>query len=290
MSAEIAIIVSTFKRPGHLARCLTALDVQRGVDGRFEVVVTDDGSRDGTLTLVREMARRVRYPLSFTTHDHDGFRLARCRNEGAAVSTAPYLLFTDGDCLLPADHVLVHLRARRPGVVIGSDSARLDARVSGKIDADCIRSRRFGRLVPVGERLRLVGKAMRAKAYEASGVPMRPRLSGNNIALWRSDFERVNGFDERFVGWGHEDRDLQERLERIGLKVRSILWRTAPVHLWHPAAPSFIRNGAGTANHRYFESPDRPTFCLDGLMKPAAHALPCRLPASARADRHARAA
>jgi hypothetical protein len=112
-------------------------------------------------------------------------------------------------------------------------------------------------------------KAWRAKAYQLLRMSMRPRLSGNNIAMWRADYERINGFDERFVGWGLEDRDLQQRLERIGLRVRSILLRTAPIHLWHAPAPSFTRNGAGTPNFDYFRSlGGRPTFCVDGLVKP----------------------
>ena len=80
----------------------------------------------------------------------------------------------------------------------------------------------------------------------------------------------MNGFDEQFVGWGLEDRDLQVRLERLGLRAWSVLLHTAPVHLWHPAAPSFARNNEGTANLAYFHSlADRPTFCDDGLVKPA---------------------
>ena len=121
---DIAVIISTFERPAHLARCLASLEAQEGVDGRFEVVVTDDGSRDDTLRLVSTTARRVDFPLTFTTHDHDGFRLARCRNEGVAASSAPYLLFTDGDCLLPRDHLRLHLAARRRSVVVGGDSTR----------------------------------------------------------------------------------------------------------------------------------------------------------------------
>jgi len=63
-----------------------------------------------------------------------------------------------------------------------------------------VRAVRVEHLVPVVERLRLAGKAVRAKAYEILGAWLRRRLSGNNIALGRHDFEWINGFDERFVG------------------------------------------------------------------------------------------
>ena len=120
---------------------------------------------------------------------------------------------------------------------------------------------------------------------------MRPRLTGNNISLWRSDYERVNGFDEQYVGWGFEDRDLQYRLERIGVRASSVLLRTALVHLWHPAAPTFARNGVGTANLHYFKSiAGRPTFCVDGLTKPCGNSsiVPFRqAPAAVAASRAA---
>ncbi len=271
---EIAIIISTFERPQHLARCLASLAAQRGVDGRFEVVVTDDGSRDETLPLVAATARRVSFPLTFTTHEHRGFQLARCRNEGAAASTAAYLLFTDGDCLLPRDHLRIHLDERRPGRVVGSDCFRLDAAGSASIDLAAAADGSGMCRIAAGERRRMWWKARRAQAYEWLRMPMRPRLSGNNIGVWRSDLERINGFDEQFVGWGLEDRDLQERLERIGVRVHSVLHRTAPIHLWHPPAPSFARNGEQTANREYFLRGDRPTFCRQGLCKEdAGHAL-----------------
>jgi glycosyltransferase involved in cell wall biosynthesis len=266
---DIAVIVSTLERPGHLERCLASIEAQRGVAGRFEVVVTDDGSKDGTLRLLATTARRVDFPLTFTTHEHAGFRLARCCNEGVAASKAPYLLFTDGDCILPPDHLRIHLQARRSGRIVAGDCLRLDRDASDTVTADALRAGSFPRPLPAGERLRLTLKGLRAKIYEAWRTPVRPRLSGNNIGIWRSDYERVNGFDEEFVGWGLEDRDLQVRLERLGLRAWSILLHTAPVHLWHPPAPSFARNNDGTANLGYFDALDsRPTFCEDGLVKP----------------------
>ncbi len=289
---DIAVIVSTFERPGHLRRCIASLAAQEGVDGRFEVVVTDDGSRDETLPMLTDLIRGAAFPLTFTTHGHDGFRLARCRNEGVAASNAPYLLFTDGDCILPRDHLRLHLEMRRPGWVVGGDCVRLDQPTSAGIDETTIMRGGFEGLVPKAERHRMWHKGIRAKAYEWLRMPMRPRLSGNNIALWRADYEAINGFDEQFVGWGHEDRDLQQRLERIGLRVTSILLQTAPIHLWHPPAPSFARNGAGTPNLAYFESlAERPTFCLDGLEKPDALSAPLkRLNSPAAPTRRHRAA
>lgn len=267
--ADVAVIVSTFERPGHLIRCLASLEAQQGVDGLFEVVVTDDGSRDDTLRILADAARQTPFPLTYTTHAHDGFRLARCRNEGVAASSADYLLFTDGDCILPPDHLRLHLAVRRRGRIVAGDCLRLDEAASARVDADGLRRGLFPTRLPAGERIRLGLKGLRAKAYEAVATPLRPRLSGNNIGVWRSDYERVNGFDEQFVGWGLEDRDLQVRLERLGLRPWSIVLHTAPVHLWHPSAPSFARNNAGTANLAYFRTlADRPTFCDDGLVKP----------------------
>lgn len=278
MGIDIAILVSTYQRPEHLRRCLLSIERQRGVDGRFEVVVTDDGSSDDTHRLIVDTARRVPFRLTFTTHDHNGFRLARCRNEGVAASTAEYLLFTDGDCILPPDHVRIHLDERRRGCVAASDCLRLDRTASDVIDDSVITDWSVTRLVSRRERRRMLGKAARAMCYSACRVPMRPRLSGNNIALWRRDFERVNGFDEEFIGWGLEDRDLQRRLAAVGVRVRSILHRTTPIHLWHEPAPSFQRNGTGTENLRYYSRHAVPAFCLNGLVKPDDSECPTTVP------------
>jgi glycosyltransferase involved in cell wall biosynthesis len=252
------------------------------VAGRFEVVVTDDGSRDNTRRMIVDIARQVAFPLTFTTHDHDGFRVARCRNEGVATSTAPYLLFTDGDCVLPPDHVLIHLEERRPGWANAGDCLRLGREALQAVDDAAVEQWTVCRLVSRRARRQMFWKGVRGRGYSLLQMPMRPRFSGNNIALWRTDFERVNGFDEQYVGWGFEDRDLQRRLAAVGVRVRSILHRTQPVHLWHEPAPSFSRNGAGTENLRYYLRSEGPAFCRDGLVKEDQPARPMTLPIGGR--------
>ena len=44
------------------------------------------------------------------------------------------------------------------------------------------------------------------------------RTYGYLLGVARTDFERVNGYDMRFVGWGEEDVDIAVRLRRIGLR------------------------------------------------------------------------
>ena len=54
-----------------------------------------------------------------------------------------------------------------------------------------------------------------------------------NFAVWKDDFVRVNGFDESFEGWGHEDADLVLRLHNAGLRRKNGYCSSEVYHLWH---------------------------------------------------------
>src|SRR5438445_5710118 len=126
---DLAIIVTSYQMSWHVRRVLESISAQR-TERRLEVIVADDGSTDETQRLVAEFAERAPFPVRFVTHPHANFHAARCRNDGVRNSTAPHLLFVDGDCLLPPDHVEQHLRSCRPGVVTCSYCVRLDHAVS----------------------------------------------------------------------------------------------------------------------------------------------------------------
>ena len=57
---------------------------------------------------------------------------------------------------------------------------------------------------------------------------------GCNLAFWKNDFEKVNGFDERYEGWGREDSDILIRLIRSGVMRKDTRFATPLLHLWHP--------------------------------------------------------
>lgn len=75
------------------------------------------------------------------------------------------------------------------------------------------------------------------KIVVKQGIGARPKkirfknMGGGLLVVSRSAYEKVGGFDERFVGWGHEDSALTTRLvvEASWDQVEGSAW-----HLWHP--------------------------------------------------------
>jgi hypothetical protein len=55
-----------------------------------------------------------------------------------------------------------------------------------------------------------------------------------NLGVWRSDLERIDGFDASYTGWGREDSDLLIRLLHCGLRRKDGRFATGVIHLWHP--------------------------------------------------------
>jgi GT2 family glycosyltransferase len=239
--------------------------MQVGVEGLFEVVVTDDGSTDGTVNLVRRFAASAKFPLVFTTHQHRAYHLSRCRNEGVVFSSAPYLLFSDADCIFPPDHLFQHLRARRPNYAWSGDSVHLDEPSTLRIDHQAIRSGSFLDWITKRELTRIRRRWMKDQIYQVIGHPKKPKLTGSNIALWRVDLDTINGFDERFVGWGCEDDDLADRLRAAGVRIASILGSTQVYHMWHPSEPSRPKRWSDGTNVAYLLRDDKPYRCVDGL-------------------------
>jgi GT2 family glycosyltransferase len=263
---ELSVILTTYQRPAHLERSLASLALQRGVEGRFEVVVADDGSRDRTHSVVRRFARTVSFPVKLTTHAHQGFRVALCRNDGVRASDAPYLLFTDSDCIFPPNHLRQHLRASRPRIVRAGDCYRLDQHATQQLNLAAITSGAYRRWVAASEHRRMLQRLIKDPCYYVLGHRAKPKLTGCNIGISRRDLETVNGFDESFVGWGCEDDDLAFRLRKSGMRIVSVLHFTSAYHMWHPTHPTRPEKWTDGPNVARLQNQDRPIRCDAGLI------------------------
>ena len=61
-SAEIAVVAATHNRADRLAALLDALRAQTIGNSRFEVVIVDDASSDGTREVLADAVQRERSP------------------------------------------------------------------------------------------------------------------------------------------------------------------------------------------------------------------------------------
>ncbi len=277
-AVDVSILVTTYARPRHLALALASLALQEAAGCGLEVIVSDDGSTDDTPDVVREFAGRAPFAVRFTSLPHDGFRLARARNAAARLAAGRYLLFLDGDCVVPRHHVAAHVARRRPGTALLGYCARLDAAASARLDPPRLREVDLAALVSRGERRTLSLRRRRAWWHGVVRHATKPRLAGGDFGVWRDDFVRVNGFDERFVGWGQEDDDLGLRLRASGVRLESILDRTASLHVWHPPDPTATRRWRDGVNVDYCHRKGRLTVCRHGLVDRPAAAVTWGLP------------
>jgi glycosyltransferase involved in cell wall biosynthesis len=275
-SPELAIVVTSYQMPWHLRRVLESIAAQR-TSRPFEVIVSDDGSTDETASVVRAFAEQATFPVRFVTHPHTEFHAARCRNEGARHSSAPHLLFSDGDCLLPPDHVDQHMHSARPGVVTCSYCVRLDHAVSQHATLQAVRGGAFVSWATAEQRRKLWHMHWKSLWYGLIRHPRKPALRSGNFAISRDDYERVNGFDENFLGWGCEDDDFGRRLRMASIRATSILNRTCVYHLWHPPAPTRPQEWKRGGNVAYLQRQIRLARCINGLVPRSPRSLTARL-------------
>jgi len=264
---SIALIVSTYENPAGLESCL--LGVARQSYPAAQVLVADDGSGAATRAVVDRF--RAALPLEHVWHPDEGFRLAAIRNRALAACRADYVVLLDGDTV-PHHHFLRdHAAFARPGhVVLGqrcaltgyygrvlraepSTAALVGLFLRGRVLND---SRAIG--TDLRNRFRGLRKGLRIpRAVVRPGTPREAH--GGNLGVWHEDARAVNGFDERFVGWGGEDADFVDRLIRAGRPALYLLFRAVCYHLDHPV------NQGNDANGRLLRTGTRPPRCARGL-------------------------
>ena len=88
VKADVSIVVCTYNRADMLGRALESL-VRQETHGefRFEIVVVDDGSTDGTQVTVQNIAKDCQVPIRCLRKEGRG--IAAARNTGVKAASGP---------------------------------------------------------------------------------------------------------------------------------------------------------------------------------------------------------
>jgi len=236
----ISIIVTTYEREDALAAVLRSLAGQTDED--FEVVVADDGSGPATAALVEAWKARAGHRVAHVWHPDAGFRAAEIRNRAILEARGRYCVFLDGDCIVRSDFVAAHRRLAESGWFVSGNRVLLSAGMTERVLREDLRPERWTSARWAAARWR--GDVNRLSALLRLPLgPLRRLRSAAwqgarscNLAIWRADLDRVDGFDADYAGWGKEDSDIIVRLLHAGVRRKDGNFAIGVIHLWHKEA------------------------------------------------------
>lgn len=217
---SVSLIIIHYNRTAHLGALADGLLAGHRLPD--EVIVVDMESEDdlgGTLPRFGDLPVR-RVDVART----DALPLAAARNAGGAAASGDALVFLDVDCIPGPD--LVASYSRIPNDVLAVAPVRY------------LRKGWRRRVAPDDDR------GLRAWS-EHHPVRPRPRATVQDrrhrlfwslsFAVTAPTWERLGGFDERYIGYGGEDTDLAMRAAECEM---AMLWlrNGTAFHQWHSSA------------------------------------------------------
>jgi glycosyltransferase involved in cell wall biosynthesis len=236
----ISIIVTTYNREDALDAVLRSLARQK--DAAFEIIVADDGSGPATARLIESWKGKIGCRLEHVWHADRGFRAAEIRNQAILAAYGAYCIFLDGDCIVRPDFVASHRRLAEHGWFVTGNRVLLSPKLTAKVLQEKLAPELWTIARWLGERWHNGINRLSAILYLPLG-PLRRIRQGIwkdarscNLAIWRSDLDRIDGFDADYTGWGKEDSDVIIRLLHARVRRKEGLFSTGVIHLWHPEA------------------------------------------------------
>jgi heptose III glucuronosyltransferase len=112
----LSIIIPVYNVEQYLAQCLDSIFVHQQINDRIEVIVVNDGSTDGSLSILKEYKKN--YDFILITQKSSG--PGGARNTGIKSAQGRYLLFIDSDdFIIPGalDKLLIYLSTSKTDII-----------------------------------------------------------------------------------------------------------------------------------------------------------------------------
>lgn len=240
---KVSVIVPVYNRLEHLRAlfiCLLNQKVQP-----YELIITDDGSSEKVLDYIDDLIESAKFKIKHIYQEDKGFRKTRALNNAVRESEGDYLIFCDQDLIFPNDYIEKILKnAKKNEYLMGrahnteidekniilkklneaKDYSLIEEVIPKSYSEDMLHQYKLDKKRRILQRLFLNKRGI--------------RLAGMSYGLFKYDYLKVNGYDEKYQGWGYEDDDFGNRLCVSGVKSRELKTDMIQLHLYHPFDPS----------------------------------------------------
>jgi glycosyltransferase involved in cell wall biosynthesis len=126
-SLLFTIIIPSYNRASELDELLTSISRLKFPTGKFEVIVSDDGSTDNTAALVKAYQDQQKINLRYISQQNKGPGAAR--NHGLQNARGDFIIFVDSDVTMPEEwleHIAKALESTNADAFGGPDTYRDD--------------------------------------------------------------------------------------------------------------------------------------------------------------------
>ena len=179
-----------------LSETIESITIQDYPHELMEVIFVDDGSEDETLSIIKDYASKMDMKVKIFHHKWRG--LGASRNVVVNNAKGKYIIWIDGDMVLPPDHVRKQIEFMEKNPRVGIGKARY-----GII---------YETTVAFLENIPFVVADLKNELSSS-------KLPGTGGAIFRvKAIRQICGFDERLKGVG-EDQDVAYRIRAAGWRI-----------------------------------------------------------------------
>jgi GT2 family glycosyltransferase len=225
---KISLIITTYNWSDALKLVLES--IKRQVILPNEVIIADDGSNNETKELIKNYKKNFPINIIHCWQEDKGFRAARIRNMAIATSSYEYIIGIDGDIILDKYFVKDHIKHAKKGRYIQGSRVLTTKQTTNQLLKEYKELSFFSK--GLKNRKNSIRSNILSKIFSKETLSLRG-VKTCNFSIYKSDIEKINGFDNNFIGWGREDSDFVARFLNSGGKRFNLKFNAIAYHLYH---------------------------------------------------------
>ena len=226
---KLTLIITTYNWPEALLLVLKSIKKQSVLPD--EIIVADDGSDERTKKLITQFNRDFNFGIIHSWQQDKGFRASKSRNKAIMKSSGDYIVLVDGDIILHPEFIKDHINSAERGYFVQGRRALISQKQTNKALIQDIFSFSFFTL-GLKNRKNAIHSRILSSIFSDKKNYLRG-IKTCNMAFYRKDCLKINGFNNDFEGWGREDSEFVIRLINSGISRKNLRFGAIQFHLWH---------------------------------------------------------